>query len=360
MRIILTGGGTGGHVVPQIAIIEELGDKHDLLYIGSRTGIEKKLISDIKVPYKGIFTGKLRRYFSLQNILDFFKVPIGVVQAFFIIKKFNPDIVFSKGGFVAFPVVYAASILKKKIIIHESDLIPGLANKMMAKYADKILITFKETREYFKSDHKLSKKVVVTGNPIRKSILKGSSEKGLKFTDFTKEKPVLLVMGGSQGAAKINDLVFDNLDKLLEITQIVHLCGKGKIKKIEKKGYKQYEYLDKNLKNVYKITDLVVSRAGANSINEFLHLNLPSILIPLSLKASRGDQIKNAIAFEKGNGSITLLEEDASNDRFFELIKGLITNPDKLKKMSENLKKMLPEDPTTKIVNIILNYQKND
>jgi UDP-N-acetylglucosamine--N-acetylmuramyl-(pentapeptide) pyrophosphoryl-undecaprenol N-acetylglucosamine transferase len=348
--------------------------KSDFLYIGSKHGIEKSLISHAGIPFKAISTGKLRRYFSFKNFIDFFKIPIGIIQAFFIIKKFKPDLIFSKGGYVAFPVVYAGHLLKKKIILHESDVIPGLANKMAAKYAHKILLTYEESIKYFPNN----KKIIVTGNPIRTSILEGSAQEGYKYTGFTDKKPVLLVIGGSQGAEKINKLIYDNLDEFLKYAQIVHICGKGKQRELsERKAvaerseglrrpikiklfakqipyYKQYEYLDKELKNIFKITSLAISRAGANVLSELHQLHIPSILIPLSLKASRGDQIENALVFEKNHGSITLLEDETLNEKLKDTVMGLLQNPETLSEMKKNLEKSAPENPSKKITEIML------
>lgn len=308
MRIILTGGGTAGHIIPNIAIIEELKTKSpqtELLYIGSANGPEKAMVENAGVAFQSVSCGKLRRYLSFENIKDFFRIPKGIFQSRRILKKFHPDKVFSKGGFVSVPVVIAAWMLKIPVIMHESDLSPGLANKICALFANKICVSFSESKKYFKK-----KNVIVTGNPVRKWLFFGSKEKGFELTSFDSRKPVVLVMGGSLGAKEINDLLFSHLPGLLKYCQVVHITGKGKgdIKTVRNKlkGYKQFEYLDQDLAHIYAISDLVVCRAGANTLAEISALKLPCILIPLSLKASRGDQIQNAKFFERENLGIYL------------------------------------------------------
>lgn len=304
----MTGGGTAGHVIPNIAVIEGLKDRYpdiELLYIGSKNGPEKDLIEKSGVPFKSVQCGKLRRYFSFANFKDLFRVPIGILQARKILKKFRPDKVFGKGGFVSVPVVIAAFSLKIPVILHESDISPGLANRICSRFAGEICVSFQESKKHFRK-----KNVVVTGNPVRKMIFEGSREKGFGLTGFSGEKPVLLVMGGSLGAQELNNLVFDNLPELLRHCQVIHVTGKGKggIEKVRDKlkGYKQFEYLHDELFDMYAITDLVLSRAGANALAEIAALGLPSVLVPLSLKASRGDQIENAKIFEEKKMAVYL------------------------------------------------------
>ena len=321
MRIVFTGGGTGGHVVPNLAVINELTKSKqeiEILYIGSKNGVSESLVSKCGINFKGIHCGKLRRYFSLQNLLDIFKVPIGIAEAYKCLKTFKPDIVFSKGGYVSFPVVLAAAKLNIPVILHESDVVPGLANKIMAKFSKKICVSFEETKKYF---HDHADKIVVTGNPVRKEVLKGGIQKGYKLTGFKRTKAVLLVIGGSQGARQINDLIRASLDELLKKFQIVHIRGKGNLDiSIKKNGYKQFEYLHEEMKDVYAISDLIVSRGGANSLFEIANLKKKAVIIPLATDASRGDQIENAKVFANKIGW-SVLSGDIKVEDFISTIK---------------------------------------
>lgn len=311
-RIVLTGGGTAGHVTPNMALIPELTKEgYDIQYIGSYEGIEKDLITGISIPYHGISSGKLRRYFDVKNFSDPFKVIKGYTQASKLLKQLKPDIVFSKGGFVSVPVVLAAKRRKIPCIIHESDMTPGLANKLAIPSATKVCCNFPETMNYLPDG-----KAVLTGSPIRQELFEGKKEQGLRFCGFTNEKPVILVIGGSLGSVVVNNAVRESLDTLLQQFQIIHLCGKGKLEESLKgrKGYVQFEYIKKELNDIFACTDLVISRAGANAICELLALRKPNILIPLSAAASRGDQILNARSFEKQGYSYVIEEESLTKD----------------------------------------------
>lgn len=306
-RIVFTGGGTAGHVTPNIALIPKLRTLgYDIHYIGSYDGIERKLIEDYRIPYYGISTGKLRRYFDIKNFSDPFRVIKGFMEAKQVLKTLKPDIIFSKGGFVSVPVVRAASFLKIPCIIHESDMTPGLANSLCIPVAKKVCCNFPETLQNLPAE-----KAVLTGSPIRAELTKGSKEKGLSMCGFHGGKPVIMVIGGSLGAAGINSLVREALPKLLDDFQIVHICGKEKIDNLllNKDGYKQFEYVKEDLKDLFAIADVVISRAGANAICELLALRKPSLLIPLPARASRGDQILNAKSFES-QGFAMMADED--------------------------------------------------
>ncbi|GAA0300307.1 UDP-N-acetylglucosamine--N-acetylmuramyl-(pentapeptide) pyrophosphoryl-undecaprenol N-acetylglucosamine transferase [Gracilibacillus halotolerans] len=307
-QIIFTGGGTAGHVMVNLAIIPyflENGWKVD--YIGSKNGIEKDLIQSLRgVTYHSISTGKLRRYFSIENFKDPFKVLNGTGQAHRIIGKKKPAVIFSKGGFVSVPVLAAAKMRGVPAVIHESDYTPGLANKLAIPFARKVLATFPETMKYLPEE-----KATYIGAVVREELFQGERNKGYKLTGFTGGKDVLLIMGGSAGSKKINDAVRDNLDTLLEHFQIIHICGKDNVDTAyEQQGYVQFEYVQDELKDLFAITDFVCSRAGANAIFEFLALRKPMLLIPLSRQASRGDQILNARSFEKQGYCKVLEEED--------------------------------------------------
>lgn len=319
-KIVLTGGGTAGHVTPNIALLPSLKEEgFQPFYIGSYEGIEKRLIEDFDLPYYGISTGKFRRYFDLKNFSDPFRVIKGYRQAIRILREIQPDIVFSKGGFVSVPVVRAAAALKIPCIIHESDMTPGLANKLCIPVATKVCCNFPETLNSLPAG-----KAILTGSPIRQELTKGNKLVALELCGFSANKPVVMVIGGSQGASSINTMIREALPKLLPSFQVVHICGKDKVDNLMLTipGYKQFEYLKSELKDVFAMADLVVSRAGANAICEILALKKPNLLIPLQA-GSRGDQILNGRSFEEQGFSIVLREDyldcDILADKIFEL-----------------------------------------
>ncbi len=317
-RIILTGGGTAGHVTPNMALIPELKKAgYDIHYIGSKKGIERRLIEDMDIPYYPISSGKLRRYFDLKNFTDPFRVLTGYFQASRLMGRLKPDILFSKGGFVSVPVVIAAKRKKIPVIIHESDITPGLANKLSFGSASKVCCNFPETVKYLPEG-----KAVLTGSPIRAQLFSGDKDKGLSLCGFKAGKPVLLVMGGSLGSVAINQAVRASLDSLLESFQLIHLCGKGNLDQslASRPGYCQFEYASQELPHLFAAADLFISRAGANTICEILALRKPNILIPLTAAASRGDQLLNAASFEKSGYSYVLHEEDVSRDSLLKAV----------------------------------------
>lgn len=323
-RIVLTGGGTAGHVTPNIALLPKLRELgYDVHYIGSYNGIEKTLIEARNVPYYGISSGKLRRYFDLKNFSDPFKVLKGFSEAYKLLKKLKPDVVFSKGGFVSVPVVIAAGRLHIPVVIHESDMTPGLANKLSIPSASKVCCNFPETM-----NHLPKGKSVLSGSPIREELLSGDRAKALKFTGLTGSKPVLLIIGGSLGSVVVNEAVRSILPKLLKKFEIIHLCGKGKLDHSlsAMNGYVQYEYISEELKDLFALSDIVISRAGANSICEFLALRKPALLIPLSAAASRGDQILNANSFQKQGYAAVLEEEQLNGDTLYDALSNLWEN----------------------------------
>ncbi|MBS7339643.1 MAG: undecaprenyldiphospho-muramoylpentapeptide beta-N-acetylglucosaminyltransferase [Lachnospiraceae bacterium] len=320
-KIVLTGGGTAGHVTPNIALIPHLQEAgFEISYIGSYDGIEKKLIADFDIPYYGIATGKFRRYLDIKNLTDPFRVIKGLAEARKYLKQIQPDVVFSKGGFVSVPVVRAAASLKIPCIIHESDMTPGLANKLCIPVAKRVCCNFPETYNMLPRD-----KAVLTGSPIREELTKGDKIAAFNLCGFSANKPVILVIGGSLGAASVNKAVREALPKLLKDFQIVHICGKDKIDNALQNmdGYVQFEYVKSELKDLFAMADIVISRAGANSICEILALRKPNLLIPLSASSSRGDQILNAKSFESQGFSMVidddLLTADLLTERVLEL-----------------------------------------
>lgn len=323
-KLVFTGGGTAGHVTPNLALLPPLREMGTgLLYIGSKNGMEKALAEGAGIPYEGISTGKLRRYLSLENLKDPFRTLKGIGEARRILKRFRPDVVFSKGGFVSVPVVLAAWTLKIPVILHESDLTPGLANKISLPFAKKILVNFEEALRH------LPKKAYVTGTPIREELFQGDAEKGRSFLSLkADDRKLLLIMGGSSGSEVLNGLIRKALPSLLPSYQIVHLTGKGRrseeaAAEFEDRGYRQVEYLHGELKDVLKAADAVISRSGANAIMELLSLHKPMLLIPLSKKASRGDQILNARAFEKKGFALVREEEELSEEAFLSAVSEL-------------------------------------
>lgn len=326
-KIVMTGGGTAGHVTPNIALFDSLQkDGYEIHYIGSYEGIEKGLIEDKKIPYYGISSGKFRRYRSWKNLTDPFRVLHGFFQARRLLGRIRPNVVFSKGGFVSVPVVMAAKTRHIPVIIHESDLTPGLANKLAMPSATKVCCNFPETLPYLPKE-----KAVLTGSPIRQELLHGNKQAAKDFCGFTGDLPILMVMGGSIGSVYINNAIRGCIDTLLTKYQIIHLCGKGNIDESlkEKKGYAQFEYISENLPDLFAAADLVVARAGANSICELLALHKPNILIPLSRNASRGDQILNANSFAKQGFSAVLEEEEVTSEKLMATIDDVMAHRSK-------------------------------
>ena len=350
--IVLTGGGTAGHVTPNLALLPYLKEAgYKVYYFGSKNGIEKKLIADYEIPYFGISTGKLRRYFDVKNFTDPFRVIHGYREARKILKNIKPDVVFSKGGFVSVPVVRAARSLHIPCIIHESDMTPGLANKLCFSSASKICCNFPETLS------KLPKgKAVLSGTPIRDEIFTGDREKGLALCGFTPDLPVIMIMGGSQGALAVNEAVRAHLDELLQDFQIIHLCGAGKLDESlqDRKGYKQFEYVKEDLRHLFAATDLIISRSGANAICEILALKIPNILVPLAV-GSRGDQVLNAESFVSQGFSV-LVPTDELNARIVDTVHQVYKDRAKYK---EAMEKSSQGSAIPVIMDLIKNAGKN-
>ena len=311
-KIVLTGGGSAGHVTPNIALLPSLREAgYEITYMGSYDGIERRLVEDFGLPYVGIATGKFRRYLDLQNLTDPFRVIKGFGEARRFLKKYHPDVVFSKGGFVAVPVVRAAASLGIPCIIHESDMTPGLANKICIPVARKVCCNFPETLKLLPGD-----KAVLTGSPIRAELAQGNKLAGLDMCGFNANTPVVMVIGGGLGAANVNKAVRAALPSLLGDFQVVHLCGKDKVDNLllNTPGYRQFEYVKAELKDLFAMADVVISRAGANAICELLALKKPNILIPLPASSSRGDQLLNARSFEAQGFSIVIGEDDLTTE----------------------------------------------
>ncbi len=347
-KIILTGGGTAGHVTPNIALLPGLRRAgFDISYIGSYNGMEKQLIEEQNIPYYGISSGKLRRYFDLKNFSDPFKVIKGLGQSIRLMRKLKPDIIFSKGGFVSVPVILAAKFCHVPSVIHESDLTPGLANRLAIPNATRVCCNFPETLKYLPEG-----KAVLTGSPIRKELLTGNKENARKLCGFHNEKPVLFIIGGSSGSKFINDTIRGLLPDLLKSFQIIHMCGRGNLEESLRKtnGYIQFEYIGTGLNDIFALADLVISRAGANSICELKALHKPNILIPLSSNASRGDQLLNAHSFEKQGFSVVIEEEIITPEKLLNMIHE--TYHDRERYIS-TMKKSNQIDSVVKIVSLL-------
>lgn len=336
MKILLTGGGTGGHLIPLLSVVAEIrkrDEKAQFLFVGPKSDFNDALRA-VGIEVREVSAGKIRRYFSWENFIDIFKVLIGTDEALFYILKFKPDVVFSKGGFASFPAVLAASYLRVPILTHESDTVPGLANKIIGKFASKIFISFPKTKDYFPES-----KVVVSGNPIRGDILEGNKGMARDFFKCWEELPVLMVFGGSQGAQKINEILSESLGEILQKFQVIHICGAKNLEDIKNKfdalnvenknRYKIYPYLHEEMKDAFAISDFVISRAGANSLSEIIALQKPSLIIPLST-AANNHQYHNAKYFVDENLVLMVEEKELDKNKFLEKVEELLSRKDEL------------------------------
>lgn len=349
-KILLTGGGTAGHVTPNIALIPGLHErKYEIFYAGTRKGIERELIYREGIQYYSLSAGKLRRYFDLKNVTDIFKIAIGFLQSILLIIRVRPDVVFSKGGFVSCPVVWAAWLLGKPVIIHESDITPGLANRLSMPFAKKICFSFPET-----SKHILASKGIQTGIPIRKSLFAGNAEEGRDLCGFTDNKPVIMIIGGSLGSQIVNTVIRESLPLLLKKYNICHICGKGNVAK-DYEGYKQFEYVNTELSHIFAMADIIVSRSGATTLFELLALRKPALLIPLASNASRGDQILNARSFERQGYSNVLFQEKLTSET---LVASLQAAYDHRQEMIEAMKRSTFSGGVEQVLEVIDSIMK--
>lgn len=351
--IVLTGGGTAGHVTPNIALLPALKSAgYTIHYIGTAEGIEHDLIKRENVPYHAIPAGKLRRYIDWQNITDIARIKLGFIKAFFTLGRIKPNIIFSKGGFVTPPVVWAAWLRRIPVIIHESDITPGLANKLALPFATRICHAFAETAKHLPKN-----KAVHTGIPVRSELHSGDPQKGRTLCGFTTDKPILLIIGGSLGSQVINTAVRTALPDLLKTVQICHLCGRGNrdTSLNEIQGYTQFEYVSEELPHLFAAADFVISRAGATTLFELLSLRKPTLLIPLSARASRGDQILNAQSFQNAGYSLVLPEEELTPQT---LIQSLITLQQQSPALQQAMSHWANRDAVSDIMTLIKAHQK--
>lgn len=352
-KIVLTGGGTLGHVTPHLALIPHLQEKgYEIHYIGTEKGMEREKMASVPgVTYHAVKSGKLRRYFSWQNFTDPFRVIAGAFQASHVIGKLKPDVVFSKGGFVAVPVVFGAWVHHVPVLCHESDLTPGLANKLCKPFAKKIATTFPECAAA------LGEKAEMTGTPLRPELFRGDRTKGLQLLHFDGSKPVLLMMGGSSGAQAVNKALREALPNLTDTFDVAHICGKGNLDASLEgtAGYTQVEFLDADLPDALAAADLVLSRAGSNALCEFQALAKPLLLVPYPKGASRGDQILNAQSYEKRGLCRVLLQENMTADT---LTDALMKTWAEKEQLAAAVKAAPPADGTKRVLEMIEEIQK--
>ncbi len=351
-KIVLTGGGTLGHVTPHLALIPHLKEKgYEIHYVGTENGMEAGKMKAVEgIVYHAVKSGKLRRYFSWQNFTDPFRVIAGAFQSAHLMGTIKPDVVFSKGGFVAVPVVFGAWLRRIPVLCHESDLTPGLANKLCKPFAKKFATTFPECAEA------LGKKAEMTGTPLRPELFRGSREKGLEDAGFDGKKPVLMMMGGSSGAQSVNACLREALDELTKEFDILHVCGKGNLDPSldGREGYSQAEFLDADLPDALACADMVLSRAGANALCEFQALGRPMLLIPYPKGASRGDQILNAQSLQKRGLCHVLMQEDMTKETLVQAVRDTWADREKLE---EALKNAPPADGTKRVLELIEEIQ---
>ena len=352
-KIVLTGGGTAGHVSPNLALIPRLLQAgYEVDYIGTEKGIEREMIARVpQVHYHAVKSGKLRRYFSWQNFTDPFRVLAGAVQSARLMGKLKPDVVCSKGWFVSVPVVFGAWLHRIPVVCHESDLTPGLANKLCRPFARKFATTFPECADA------LGAKAEMTGTPLRPELFQGSRARGLALLGFTGEKPVLLMMGGSLGAQSVNKVLREALPELLKRFDLCHICGKGNLEPALEgtQGYRQLEFADKELPDLLATADLVLSRAGSNALCEFQALGKPMLLVPYPKGASRGDQILNAQSLEKRGLCRVLLQEQLTRASLVAALERLWADREQL---TAALRDAPPADGTKRVLEMIEEVQR--
>lgn len=363
IRIVLTGGGTGGHIFPLVSVAKKIREKErdvELLYIGSDNFLEKKVMSENGIPTKYVMSGKMRRYFSGSNFLDFFKIPFGIIQSLWHLLWYMPDAVFSKGGYVSVPVAFAAWVYSIPILTHESDSIPGLANRVIGVMSDRIAISYPRTRRYF-----AEKKVFLTGNPVRDDIDKGDRKAFLNKYNLTESRPVILILGGSQGAQSINEAITSTLDELVKLCQIVHQTGELKYEetikmaravgiKENRDGYYPIPFIESSeMKDFLAASDIVISRAGANSISEIAANGKPAILIPLP-SAANNHQGMNAYYLSENGGAIVLEESNVGRSMLIQKVENLLSDRELREKLSNNIREFYHADAADKIAQGII------
>ncbi len=366
MRIVLTGGGTGGHIIPLIAVAQKIKEKNpetQFLFIGPRGILEKKLMEAQGIPSKYVLVGKLRRYFSFRYCIDIFKVPLGIIQALVYLLFYMPDAIFSKGGYASFPVVVVGWLYRIPILIHDSDANPGLANTFLAKFSDRVAVSYARAEKYF-----LAKKVVLTGNPLRADINQGEAQKAREKFSLLESKKVIFVWGGSQGAQAINNKILDILPDLLKRYQVIHQTGEKNFKEVEHKagvlgikngrrGYFALPFIEEGLKDILAVADLIISRSGSNSISEIAANGKASIIIPLANSANNHQRM-NAYAIAKTGGCIVLEEANLGATMLFDKINKIMNDAELKEKLEKNVKKFYHPEAAEKIADGVLGMLK--
>ena len=357
LKVVFTGGGTGGHVFPGIAVAEKLLEKTtdssvSIYWIGSRRGMEKDILERFDIPFYSIPAGKLRRYFSINNFIDIFKIIAGFIVSIAILKKLKADLLFSKGGFVTVPAVLAARVLNIPVISHESDLDPGLATRINGRFSDTMLFAYKETAEAWKNN-RTGQKVLVTGNPVRKEIYEGRVEKGRDLFNVPADKKIILILGGSQGALEINKLTSGIIDELVTDYFVIHQMGALTFTKSMKKDYVTRALFNDEFPDILAAADLVVSRAGAGTLWENGVRSKPAILIPLGSGSSRGDQIRNAGYFETHGAAVVLQGDNLNSSGLLAEIRRILGSNSVIKELEKNAEILCNRDSAEQIVNLI-------
>lgn len=366
MKIILTGGGTGGHIIPLIAVARKIKEKNpdtQFIFIGPKGKLEEEIIGRESIPMRNISVGKFRRYFSFQNFIDCFKIPIGIIQAMAVLLAEMPDAIFSKGGYASLPVVIVGWMYRIPILIHESDAVPGMANSMLSKFAERVAVSYPEAEKEFPAAQ-----VVLTGNPLREDINQGSASNARQEFSLTESKKVIFVWGGSQGARSINNKILDILPELLLKYQVIHQTGESNFEevrhragemgiKLGREGYFAIPFIGENLKDILAVSDLVISRAGSTSIAEIAANGKPAIIIPLESSASNHQRM-NAYALAKIGGCIVLEENNLGKNLFMSRIDEIMNNDELRKKLSEDIKIFYHPDAAEKIAEGVLGMIK--
>lgn len=361
MKILLSGGGTGGSVAPLLAISEELklsylkNNEVKFLWIGTKKGIECEMVVQENIKYKGIFSGKLRRYFSWKNFIDPIFIILGFIQSLWTIFVFKPDIILTAGSFVAVPVVWAGWILRVPTLVHQQDVKIGLANKLMMPFSKIITCTLKETAENFNEN----KNIYFTGNAIRKKIFHSKKERAIKEFKLDKSLPTVLFLGGGTGALSLNKIIIQSLENLLEFCQVIHITGKDKLFfSLPKEGFKHYHSFQflSNIEKVYSVADLVVTRAGMSVLSELAVLGKPAIMVPIS----DSHQEANANYFSNRDAAILLTQKDLNSEKLVNTIKSILLDNNKKSKLSFNIKRIIPKDGAARIAKLILELKNRE
>lgn len=359
MKIVLTGGGSGGPVAPLLAMAEEIRKKYPaatFLFIGTKRGLpEKEMVKDYNLEYKSVMAGKLRRYLSWQNFLDIIRVKIGFFQSIAILKKFKPDLIIGAGGYVSVPVILAGWFLKIPAFIHQQDILPTLSNKILALFAKKIFVSFEPSLKNFPKS-----KTILVGHPVRQMFFQGDKERIKNLFNLEPNKPVLVILGGGTGAVSLNRLIWENLKKLTPFCQIIHLTGRGKAElsnlSLEiKHGYWAVEFLTKEMPDLFAMADLVITRAGINVLAELAVLAKPTIIVPIP----DSHQVANARYFGEKNAALVLNQKELTGDKLIYEIKKLIENKEEQNKLSKNIKEIIPQGVVKKIIEQIDEFKRN-